>query len=68
MSEERRLMLPDTGDPAENARQIADFIRHDEAIQAGNCPNGCGAMDRIDAAAWECPRCYFQFHKGSIGV
>lgn len=55
-------MIVSTGDPEEDQRQIAAFTVHDERIQRGMCPNGCGGMRQVDDHNAECLRCGFGYY------
>ncbi len=52
-----------TGDAAEDEKLARDFILHDERINAGCCPNGCGGMVEVDRWNAECPKCHFGLYQ-----
>lgn len=60
-SKYERIAIPSSGDPEEDARELAQARRHSALMDEGMCPNGCGP--RVASAEWqgcsECPKCGF---------
>jgi hypothetical protein len=54
----RGLMIPASGNPAEDQKRLHNSARSMCMIVAGFCPNGCGKVNTYDGIV-ECPACHF---------
>lgn len=54
-----RMAMISTGNPEEDARQIASAELSAERMDKNICPNGCGPMELLDAHNRRCPLCNF---------
>jgi len=61
----RERAIASSGDPEKDQRDLERFERNDAAIQAGQCPNGCGelAQNAYEPRDWECIKCGFVYSK-----
>jgi hypothetical protein len=62
------VAIPLTGDPVADRQAVMDWVRHDERMERGECPNGCGPLvtDPGDARQRDCPAC--GFHHASLTI
>jgi hypothetical protein len=64
-----RVSIPASGSPALDQAKIETFEAHDEMIQAGLCPNGCGPMVQCaerGADLQSCPACGFRYERTDL--
>mgnify|MGYP000166760921 CR=1 FL=1 len=59
--------FPSSGDPEEDARELARIERHERLLAEGQCPNACGPMVRTDVLGYhaKCPECRFGVHSNT---
>lgn len=65
----RRYAIPASGSPALDQARIDSFEAHDDMIQSGLCPNGCGPMEQCAKRGYDlqnCPACGFHFERTDL--
>jgi hypothetical protein len=62
--DEKNVNFVSTGDPVKDAQVVRGIELHQERLDRGCCPNGCGALVLSDPYNAECPRCGFLFSSG----